>query len=200
MTVGEAPSAGPGDEALPPVRRPRGRDPEYWISIGALVVSALAMASSMLQFAVQRSQERAAAWPYLSLSASYSDKGFSYVVTNKGMGPALVRDVVVLLEGRPVSGWPGVLDELFGPDHTYGWDRIGVNELRDVVLSAGERVVAFSIPWDEKVRPAFANGSRFEVRACYCSVLGDCWITRRGVDHQAVDACPATLAASPAER
>jgi hypothetical protein len=29
-----------------------------------------------------------------------------------------------------------------------------------------------------------------ECAACYCSVLGQCRVTRRGIDHQPVDACP----------
>lgn len=168
------------------------RDPEFWIAIGALAVSALAMLSSALQVGLQRSQERAAVWPHLSLGTSYSGVGFAYVVQNKGMGPALVRHVDIRLDGQSVDGWRGVLAALFGPDHPYGWDRVRATDVQDRVLAAGERVEAFAIGWDERVRPAFANASRLEVRVCYCSVLDDCWITRAGVDHDEVDRCPAT--------
>ena len=108
------------------------------------------------------------------------------------MGPALVRRVDVLVDGQPVDGWTGALDRLFGPGHPYGWDRISANPVQDAVLAPGERVPMFSIPWadDARVREAFSNGARFEVRACYCSVLNDCWTTREGIDHEPVDACP----------
>jgi len=174
------------------------RDPEFWIAIGALAVSAIAMLSSVLQFTVQRSQERAAAWPFISHGSSYSSEGFAFVVENKGLGPALVRRVDVFLDDRPVDGWTGVLDGLYGKGHPYGWDRIGATDVEDRVFAPGERVEAFSIPWkspdgqdDPRVREGFSNASRFTVRACYCSVLGDCWITREGIDHAPIDACPA---------
>lgn len=97
------------------------------------------------------------------------------------------------MNGRPVQGWPGVLDGLFGPDHPYRWDRISATDIADGVLAPAERVTMFSIPWaqDEQARSAFADASRFTVRACYCSVLGDCWLTRVGIDHTPVDTCPA---------
>lgn len=179
-------------------RKPR--DPEFWIAIGALAVSAIAMLASLLQFTVQRSQERAAAWPFISLSTNYSGEGFAFVVQNKGMGPALVRRVDVFLDDKPVGGWPGVLDGLFGKGHPYGWDRIGATDVADRVFAPGERVEAFRIPWrapdgsdDPRVREGFGDANRFTVRVCYCSVLGDCWITREGIDHAPVDACPAGL-------
>jgi hypothetical protein len=181
----------------------RARDPEFWIAMGALAISALAMLSSMLQFTVQRSQERAAAWPFISLAPDYSGEGFAFVVQNKGMGPALVRRVDVFLDGNPADGWPGVLDGLYGNGHPYGWDRIGATDVQDRVFAPGERVVAFRIPWrlppdedgkegeyDPRVREGFGDADRFKVRVCYCSVLGDCWITREGIDHETVDACP----------
>jgi len=193
----------PGEQASTAVATRR-RDPEFWIAIGALAVSAIAMLSSVLQFTVQRSQERAAAWPFISLNKAYSSEGFAFVVQNKGMGPALVRRVDVFLDGRPVEGWPGVLDGLYGAGHPYGWDRIGATDVEDRVFAPGERVEAFRIPWkapggergepgedDPRVREGFGDASRFTVRACYCSVLGDCWITREGIDHAPIDACPA---------
>ena len=189
--------------AVPLALKARPRDPEFWIAIGALAVSAIAMLSSVLQFTVQRSQERAAAWPFISLNTNYSGEGFAFVVQNKGLGPALVRRVDVFLDGKRVDGWPGVLDGLYGKGHPYGWDRIGSTDVEDRVFAPGERIEAFEIPWsmprvdgeeredDPRVREGFGNADRFEVRVCYCSVLGDCWITREGIDHAAVDACPA---------
>jgi len=192
-TAVAAPTASSPTLALAPKRR----DPEFWIAIGALGVSALAMFASLLQFTVQRSQERAAAWPHISQSRTFSAKGFAFVVQNKGMGPALVRRVDIHLDGKRVDGWPDVLDALFGPGHPYGWDRVGATDVQDRVLAPGETVQAFRIPWstpdgkdDPRVREAFGNASRFTMVACYCSVLGDCWVTREGIDHESVSVCP----------
>jgi hypothetical protein len=173
-----------------PDAAPRRRDPEFWIAIGALVVSAIAMLSSIMQVNLQRSQERALVWPHVSARPSYTAEGFAFVARNKGLGPALVRRVELLVDGQAVQGWNGVLDAVLGPGHGYGWERISVNDLEDGILGAGETVSLFHIGWDERTREALGEGSRVSVKLCYCSFLQECWISRPGLDHERVDRCP----------
>jgi hypothetical protein len=170
---------------------PRKRDPEFWIAIGALVVSAIAMLSSLVQVNLQRSQERALVWPHVSARSSYSAEGFAFVARNKGLGPALVRRVELQVDGKPVQGWNGVLDAVLGPGHGYGWERIAVNDLEDSILGAGESTTLFQVGWDERTRAALGEGSRVTASICYCSFLQECWISRTGLDHDRVDRCPA---------
>lgn len=179
------------DPPVTPSPVPRRRDPEFWIAIGALVVSAIAMLSSLMQVNLQRSQERALVWPHVSARPSYTAEGFAYVARNKGLGPALVRRVELQVDGQPVQGWNGVLDALLGPGHGYGWERISVNDLEDSILGAGESVPLFQIGWDERTRKALSDGGRVSVKLCYCSFLQECWISRTGLDHDRVDRCPA---------
>jgi hypothetical protein len=176
-------------ESNPAPRKPR--DPEFWIAIGALAVSALAMASSVMQVSLQRNQERALVWPHVSSSSAYSSKGYSYVAANKGLGPALVRHVELSVDGRVVKNWREVLDTVLGPDHGYSWDQVQGNDLEDTILAADTRLVMFGIPWDERVRAGFGGAQRISARICYCSFLGECWISRAGLDHERVEQCPA---------
>lgn len=178
----------PADGAPPTARK---RDPEFWIAIGALVVSAIAMLSSLLQVNVQRSQERALVWPHVSASSSYSGEGFAFVARNKGLGPALVRRVELRIDDKPVAGWGAVLDVLFGPGHGYGWDTVSANDLEGSILGAGESVRLFSIGWDERSRAALGKGNRLSASICYCSFLQECWISRATLDHERVNRCPA---------
>lgn len=197
-----------------PADRPRPRDPEFWIAIGALAVSAIAMLSSVLQFTVQRSQERAAAWPFISLNTAYSSEGFAFVVQNKGMGPALVRRVDVFLDGRPVEGWPGVLDGLYGPGHPYGWDRIGATDVEDRVFAPGERVEAFSIPWRApggegaslaRTIRVCARASAMPAASPSVSATARCWATagspaRASTTRRSMPAPPARCRPEPRRR
>lgn len=178
----------PPDEATPPPRRRR--DPEFWIALAALGVSGLAMLSSLVQVGVQRNQERAMVWPHVTAGPSFSEDGYALRARNKGLGPALVREVQLQVDGRDVAGVPALMDALLGPGHGYGWDRLSANDLQDTVLAAGESVVLLAVPWDPRIRQAFASGGRVSARICYCSFLEECWISRGGLDHERVDRCP----------
>jgi hypothetical protein len=168
----------------------RKRDPEFWIAIGALFVSAVAMISSFAQVSLQRNQERAMVWPHVSARPHYSQEGYSFIATNKGLGPALVRKVELRVDGKLVDGWGKTLDTMLGAKHGYGWDKIKSNDLEDTILGPNEAVVLFSVPWDERIRTSFGTGNRVSARICYCSFLDECWWSINGLDHQNVDHCP----------
>ena len=169
----------------------RKRDPEFWIAIGALLISGLAMLSSLMQVSMQRNQERAMVWPHVSARPGFSAKGYEFTARNKGLGPALVRDVAILVDGQRVAGWIEALDVLVGKNHGYGWDRISANDLQDTVLAANESSRLFAVDWDDRLRRALPGDDRLEVRICYCSFLRECWISRAGVDHEPIEECPA---------
>lgn len=170
----------------------RKRDPEFWIALAALLVSGLAMLSSLMQVGVQRNQERAMVWPHVTAGPAFSARGYALEARNKGLGPALVRDVQLQLDGRDVADVPALMDALLGPGHGYDWDKISANDLENSVLAANESVVLLAVPWDPRIRQAFAAGGRVTARICYCSFLDECWISRGGLDHQRVDRCPAS--------
>lgn len=180
------------DSATSPATAPAGRrDPEFWMALGALVVSALAMVTSLFQTSIQRNQERAMVWPHVSASARYSGGGFAFVAKNKGLGPALVHQVQLRVDGQGMADWNAVLTALLGPDHGYSWDQVSSNDLAGTILGADESRVLFEIPWDERTRAVFGQGLRIEASICYCSFLGECWQSTAGLDHPRVDACAA---------
>ena len=175
----------------------RKRDVEFWIAIGALLISALAMLTSFLQVSLQRNQEKAMVWPHVSARQSFTSNGFAFVATNKGLGPALVRRVDLFVDGKPVQGLNGTLVAVLGKNHGYGWDKLQANDLEDTILAATESVVLFQIPWDDRTRATFGQGNRISARICYCSFLEECWISRDGLDHERVDRCSARPAKAP---
>jgi hypothetical protein len=178
-----------GDPA-PAAAPKRARDPEFWIAIGALVVSALAMPTSLLQTGIQRNQERAMVWPHVSAGPRYSGEGFAFVATNKGLGPALVHHVALRVDGAPVADWSEVLERMLGHGHGYGWERLQANDVAGTILGADESRVLFGVPWDERTRAAFGTATRISAELCYCSFLGECWVSGEGLDHRRVEACP----------
>src|SRR6516164_3283779 len=63
---------------------------------------------------MQRQQVRAAVWPILEFDTS-NGPNIHLSVANKGVGPAIIRHVIVRLDGRPVKNWDELLQRVLGP-------------------------------------------------------------------------------------
>jgi len=135
---------------------------------------------------VQRQQVRAAVWPILEFGSSNApDIHFS--LANKGVGPAIIRHVIVNVDGQPVRNWKEALGKMLGP----GEHLFSESDMRDRVLAAGESMTVFT-PCDSENNPLKFDKSnpvwvqmnkernRVTVEICYCSTLGECWTVRAG--------------------
>jgi len=108
--------------------------------------------------------------------------GTRFEVLNKGVGPALVRHVIVTVDGHPARSWSEALDLLLGP----GKHHFAQSQLANRAMSPGETLQVL-IPHDDEgntLHPGTPGslGNRFDaergrvgVEICYCSTLGDCW-------------------------
>lgn len=155
----------------------------------ASLVGMLALAVAGYTAYIQRQQVRAQVWPYLMWANS--DNGMDYLWINKGVGPAIIKSAVVLVDGKPQRDWPTVMHSLQVDPHGYGQSTFNHN-----VISAGETLewVKFQ---DHDHFKAFRDAARkhLNFKVCYCSTLGDCWVndsTRSdGNTRFAVGKCPA---------
>jgi hypothetical protein len=188
------------------VRTDQARREIRYETIIATLVGVSALFVSGYTAYVQRQQVRAAVWPILEYATSNQPE-IRFTVANKGVGPAIVRHVVVTVDGQPVHNWPEALEKLLGP----GVHKKSQSTISGHVLSAGESLDAM-IPYDDESRPLlFDKGgplfdalnkerSRVAVEICYCSTLGDCWILRSGANTRSttteVRTCPETSAIS----
>jgi hypothetical protein len=176
------------EESASPARRIRG-----WDAFGVIVASLiglLALLVSGYTAWVQRQQVRAEVWPYLSLA--YQDPLRRLTVFNKGMGPAIVRDVRVTVDGKPQPDWAHVFEAL----GLSGLDA-EPSTLAGTVLSPGDVLSVQQFGRSEDyARFRQAMDAHVLVDVCYCSTLGDCWQfeDRHRPDKprvQPVDACSA---------
>jgi hypothetical protein len=135
---------------------------------------------------MQRQQVRAAVWPILEFDSS-NGPNIHFTVSNKGVGPAIIRHVVMKVDGHPARDWIDVLDKLLGP----GKHRYSESDISGHVFAAGESMDVFT-PCDPEGNPiAFdksnpfwiemdKNRGRLTTEICYCSTLGECWTLRAG--------------------
>src|SRR5437667_2917470 len=101
--------------------RPWYREPETFIAVAALVVSVSAVAVGLYEAQLQRAHDRAEVWPHVEISTFVTPKGASLFVENTGLGPAIIKSVVVTVDGKPRRSWDDVLralgDSARGDEH-----------------------------------------------------------------------------------
>jgi hypothetical protein len=149
----------------------------------ATLIGLLAVCVSAYTAYMQRQQVRAAVWPILEFDSSNGPIHFT--LANKGVGPAIIRHVIVMLDGQPVRNWKEALEKILGP----GEHLFSESDMSFHVLAAGESRAVFTAH-DAENNPLNYDRSnplwlkmnkerlRVSVEICYCSTLGECWTLR----------------------
>src|SRR6478672_12453024 len=132
---------------------------------------------------MQRQQVRAAVWPILEFDSSNGPIRFT--LANKGVGPAIIKHVILKVDGQPVRTWKEALGRILGPGEHLGSE----SDMSGHVFAAGESMTVFT-PRDAENNPLNFDKSnplwvklnkergRVAVEICYCSTLGECWTLR----------------------
>lgn len=127
---------------------------------------------------IQLEQVRAQVWPWLV--AGNNDNERSVEVLNKGVGPAIVRNAQVFVDGKPQPDWQHVLKALGIVPHRYSQSTLNPN-----VMEPGEKVPVIQFTDEDEYQQfkAAAVAHLNLINVCYCSTLGECW---RYSDHHLV--------------
>ena len=160
---------------------------EYLLAGVAFFVSLMTLAVYIYQARMMREQQHVSVWPYLE--SHFSDvEDYRICVKNKGVGPAIIRKVEMVVDGKVVPDNKAFITAVLGADWTMGYQNASLNGR---VLAPGEEVVTFKIP-DLKEGRAFEaklQAHTFDLRITYCSIYGDCWensgdlVTRRPAEN-----------------
>ena len=132
---------------------------------------------------MQRQQVRAAVWPILEFDSS-NGPDINFTLSNKGVGPAIIRHIIVKVDDQPAKNWNEVLDRLLGP----GKHRYSESDMSGHVLAPNESMTVFT-PHDvegnaltDRSNPLWVemnkDRGRVPVEICYSSTLGECWTLR----------------------
>ena len=112
----------------------------------ATFVGFLALCISGYTAHVQRQQVRAAVWPILEFDSANGP--IHFVLANKGVGPAIIKNVIVKVDGEPVRNWKEALEKILGPGEHLGME----SDMSGHVFAAGESVSVFT-PHDPENNP-----------------------------------------------
>ena len=141
----------------------------------ALIISVIAMFTSIYEANIMKSQQKAMVWPYLDLSEQYDANGFGIEVSNKGTGPAIITSVQVDFKGNPVANIDVLLDSL-NPKRTFGYDILRNSNIGNQVFMSGEKQLVFGLPYNEETRIVLENLKHVRMRVLYKSVLNEQWL------------------------
>jgi hypothetical protein len=163
---------------------------EYAVAATAFFVSVCSLFIYVYQSKLMAEQQQVAVWPYVQWSTTNAES-FDLQAENKGVGPALVRKVVMKYKGQVVAGNRGLVAAVLGPDRDLNWEN---SALQGIVLSPGEKVTMFSIP-DKLAGRAFEaklDAGQFAMEITYCSIYGRCWTStgftaKRAPDDKSID-------------
>lgn len=120
-------------------------------------------------------------------------------VANNGVGPAKIETLEVFWNGRPVRTARELLQaccatpEDAGLFSRRGW--LGTSDLQGMMLRAGEMSRLLVISRDGESADLAARFNeiypKLKMRACYCSVFDECWVSNLETLHpQSAASCP----------
>jgi hypothetical protein len=127
----------------------------------------------------------------------------SMTIQNVGVGPAFLKHLEVLHEGKPASGGYDLVRKCCMTEAQrartadMSWLSLTTQRVGGTVLAAEDSTLFLALPqvesnkdvWNRLHRARF----KFEFKACYCSVLGECWRSDlSGSEPRPVDSCPTT--------
>lgn len=158
--------------------------PEMITAISAVFIGLCAIGVSLYETALIRQAQKGSVWPALGGGYSYNQDGFSYLLENAGVGPAIIEYIVLTIDGEPLQTW----DQYF--------EKLGINVNNYLVTQASGRIVSpqskldiLFIPPQGSVDLVAAEQSRVNVEICYCSVYEDCWIVTMKERAEEVSGC-----------
>lgn len=175
-------------------------EPEMLVGLSAVFIGVCALVVSLYEAHLMREEQRAAVIPLLELGRShYVDHSganpekwrLSLHAENVGIGPAIIRDFVVTVDGEPQPTWRAAMRSLLGRDVDVAY---GQSTINGRTIPPDRLVTMFDLMNTELVPEIMPEFERLELTACFCSVFDECWTTSYSTFGQGtpVDACPAS--------
>ncbi|GJL91022.1 hypothetical protein [Hyphococcus sp.] len=155
--------------------------PEAIIGLSAVFVSVVAVGVSAYEATIIRASQRASVWPNIQLSRSmfYTDLEngarewtLTFNAENVGVGPALIKDFRVTVDGAPYTTWGAAINAILGDDEEIAYGQSSINR---TTVPVGRAVQMFQYRDAAKASQIYNAMDGLEFIACYCSVFDQCW-------------------------
>lgn len=164
---------------------------ELIVAVMAVVIGVCTMFVYIYQARIMSKQMHASVWPLVQTTLRIHPNEIVLSINNKGVGPALVKDAAILVDGVRYSDSQNNMDSmtfvLTGKKNLLS----GYTNLRERVIAANEEVRYIEVSDTASIalfKKALEKHS-LNIEISYCSVYGDCWTLFNGKT-EACDECP----------
>lgn len=170
----------------------------------AVLISAASFYAAYVQSEAAQKQVQAETWPFLQIKSSNYDQNsakriIDFSILNAGVGPAQVKRLDYYYDGVLVPDMPSFYKACCLQDGQKISDiRTGISNLvtgssPPYILAVGDSALYFSSEETEENKQYWEllNRARFKItaKACYCSLLQDCFETDFVADPVPVKIC-----------
>ena len=91
---------------------------------------------------------------------------------NVGLGPARIMDIRVTVDGKPQLSWRSAMQALIGRDEPVA---ITLSTINGRIIPEDRSIQMYRLRDGQLATEIFAELSRLQIEACFCSVFDDCW-------------------------
>ena len=148
--------------------------PELLVALVAVLISFVTLFVYVYQSSLMATQQKMSVWPHLTFGPSWGQQYLQLNLINKGVGPAIIKEVEVRFGQKQLQGIHEVMAQL--PDtlqSEYSYSSLWPGQ----VLMAGETIRLFEL--DDPATITYLLGliqeKQIEIVICYCSIYEDCW-------------------------
>ena len=191
------------------LRETIGSHMEVFVSVAALITAVAAVIITLEQTKVmreeaelERNNARISVMPSVWLSTYIGeddeDAYFKVVLTNKGLGPAVIERFDVSYKGQAVGNWDDLARLMaadIGSEKSFEGNTLGSGRspvTPGLMLEAGgttEPLRVFGSTDPDGIRLLMRGAPKMGISLCYCSLYGDCFRTELFRRPREIDAC-----------
>lgn len=153
-------------------------EPQTLIALSAVLIGVCGLFVSLYEASLMRQEQRAAVWPRVTLGFAINDTLVTFIAENAGVGPARVQSAEIRHNDSTMVNWSELMRRTSsGPLSVSS----SLNLVNGRVMSPEKRVEFARLDFrDDQQAAALAESvldGTTDIRACYCSVYDECWVT-----------------------
>ena len=159
----------------------KGIQAEMLVGLSAVFIGICALAVSLYEAKLMREEQRSSVLPIVELGRSYFTRGemgadnewrLLLHAENVGIGPAVIADFRVTVDGEPHPTWRSAMQALVGANVPVEYSQ---STITGRTIPPERSITMFDLANSQIAGDIIAEMGRLNFEACYCSVFDECW-------------------------